>query len=90
MGMPEADKPEDFITMLVKLQEACGVANLKMSDYGFTPDEFDTLATKCQGNNGRIIPCQPLRIEARRLRGDLPQIVSLIHKPSYCTRLHPG
>ena len=46
MGMPDADKPEDFITMLVNLQKACGVANLKMSDYGFTPDEFDTLATK--------------------------------------------
>ena len=34
--------------------------------------------------------CQPLRIETRRLRGNLPQIVSLIHKPSYCTRLHPS
>ena len=27
-------KPEDFITMLIKLQEDCGVADLKMSDYG--------------------------------------------------------
>lgn len=30
----QANKPEDFITMLVKLQEECGVADLKMSDYG--------------------------------------------------------
>lgn len=42
LGMAEATKPEDFITALVRLQEACGVADLKMSDYGITPDEFGT------------------------------------------------
>ncbi len=41
MGMPEADKAEDFITALVGLQEACGVADLKMSDYGITADECE-------------------------------------------------
>lgn len=41
MGMPEATRPEDFITALTKLQEACGVADLKMSDYGITSDEFE-------------------------------------------------
>ena len=43
MGMPEASKPEDFLTALTRLQEACGVAGLKMSDFGITPDEFTTL-----------------------------------------------
>lgn len=42
LGMSEATEPEDFITALVRLQEACGVADLKMSDYGITPDEFET------------------------------------------------
>ena len=42
LGLTEATKPEDFITALVRLQEACGVADLKMSDYGITPDEFET------------------------------------------------
>lgn len=42
LGMAEATKPEDFITALVRLQEACGVADLKMSDYGIAPDEFGT------------------------------------------------
>lgn len=41
LGMSEADKPEDFITALVHLQEACGVADLKMSDYGIMSDEFE-------------------------------------------------
>lgn len=43
MGMPEATKPEDFLTALTRLQEACGVADLKMSDYGIKPDEQETL-----------------------------------------------
>lgn len=42
LGVSEATLPEDFITALVRLQEACGVADLKMSDYGITPNEFDT------------------------------------------------
>lgn len=41
LGMPEANNPEDFITALVRLQEACGVADLKMSDYGIMSDEFE-------------------------------------------------
>lgn len=40
LGMPKADKAEDFITALVRLQEACGVADLKMSDYGICRSEF--------------------------------------------------
>lgn len=40
MGKKDADKAEDFITALTDLQEACGVADLKMSDYGITPEEF--------------------------------------------------
>lgn len=43
MGMKEADKPEDFLTALKRLQEACGVTDLKMSDYGITLDEFERL-----------------------------------------------
>ena len=34
MGIPNADKPEDFVTALINVQKACGVYDLKMSDYG--------------------------------------------------------
>ena len=44
MGMENADKPEDFIAALCKLQEECGVADLKMSDYGIEPSEFLQMA----------------------------------------------
>lgn len=43
MGVSDAQRPEDFLTALTRLQEECGVADLKMSDYGVKPDEFETL-----------------------------------------------
>ena len=40
MGKEDAKDPMDFVTALVDLQKACGVDELKMSDYGITPEEF--------------------------------------------------
>ena len=44
MGNTGANSPSDFIDSLKNLQKECGVDNLKMSDYGITPDEFDKFA----------------------------------------------
>lgn len=66
MGLPDADKPEDFLTALVRLQEACGVADLKMSDYGFAREEDMTLAVNARETMGGLFlanPC-PLSDEA--------------------------
>ena len=52
MGMENADKPEDFITALKKLQSDCGVADLKMSDYGISPDEFEKFAENAKSSMG--------------------------------------
>lgn len=57
MGMKEAKEPMDFITMLVKLQEDCGVADLKMSDYGIIPDEFESLAINAKETMGGLFLC---------------------------------
>ncbi len=40
MGKQDAKDPMDFIEMLTALQKACGVDQLKMSDYGITRDEL--------------------------------------------------
>lgn len=61
MGIENADKPEDFITALVALQEACGVAELKMSDYGIEKSECMTLAVNARETMGGLFlanPCQ--------------------------------
>lgn len=59
MGIKDANKPEDFITALVKLQEDCDVADLKMSDYGVTPDEFMTLAKGARSMQGGLFAANP-------------------------------
>jgi alcohol dehydrogenase len=59
MGIPDADKPEDFITALVKLQEACGVADLKMSSYGFMPEESMMLAKGARSMQGGLFLANP-------------------------------
>lgn len=59
MGMKNAAKPEDFITALVKLQEDCGVADLKMSDFGFNPDEALTLAKGARSMQGGLFEANP-------------------------------
>lgn len=48
MGKKDADKAMDFVDALVELQEACHVADLKMSDYGITPDEFEKMVANAR------------------------------------------
>lgn len=52
MGNPNADKAEDFITALSALQAACGVEDLKMSDYGITPEEFPGMVQNARDTLG--------------------------------------
>ena len=59
MGIPEADKAEDFVTALVNLQKACGVSELKMSDYGFKADEAMTLAVNARETMGGLFLANP-------------------------------
>lgn len=57
MGMEDAKDPMDFITMLVKFQNDCGVDELKMSDYGIQPDEFEALAKNAKETMGALFKC---------------------------------
>ena len=52
-----SEEPMDFIAALVELQEQCGVADLKMSDYGIKPDEFMTLAQNARATMGGLFFC---------------------------------
>lgn len=59
MGVSNADKPQDFIDALIKLQEACGVADLKMSDYGIEKSECMTLAVNARETMGGLFLANP-------------------------------
>lgn len=57
LGMENPREPMDFITMLVKLQTDCGVVDLKMSEYGITPAEFEVLAKNARETMGGLFQC---------------------------------
>ena len=69
MGMPEADKAEDFLTALVQLQKDCGLAELKMSDYGFAKDESMTLAVNARETMGGLFLANPCEMSDEEFAG---------------------
>lgn len=69
MGMTEADKPEDFLTALAGLQRACGVGDLRMSDYGFARDECDTLARNARETMGGLFAANPCEMTHADCKG---------------------
>ena len=58
-GMKDASKPEDFLTALTQLQKACGVDNLKMSDYAIRKEECLTLARNARETMGGLYAANP-------------------------------
>lgn len=62
MGMPQASSAEDFLTALVQLQEACGVANLKKRDYGMRKEECRTLAVNARETMGGLFLANPCEL----------------------------
>lgn len=60
LGKQDASDPMDFVTALVELQEACGVADLKMSDYGIQRDDCMTLAQNARATMGGLFGADPV------------------------------
>lgn len=69
MGREDASKPEDFLSALVDLQKACGVDNLKMSDYGIRKEECDTLARNARETMGGLFAANPCEMTHEDCRG---------------------
>ena len=69
LGKEDATKPEDFITALTDLQKACGVTDLKMSDYGIQKEEAMTLAKNARETMGRLFTCDPAETTDEEIAG---------------------
>lgn len=54
LGKEDASEPMDFVYALADLQKACGVDDLKMSDYGLKPEEFQEMAQKAKDTMGGL------------------------------------
>lgn len=64
LGKTDAKAPIDFVTALVELQKACGVYDLKMSDYGIQKNECMTLAQNARATMGGLFDCDPIALPA--------------------------
>lgn len=62
LGKADATRPQDFVDALVELQRACGVDQLKMSDYGITPDEFPAMADNALSAMGFLFAGDPAEL----------------------------
>ncbi len=61
-GLSEGDQASAFITALLKMQKACGVDTLKMSDYGIKADEISTLAENSWHAMGGLFEVDPYKL----------------------------
>ena len=52
LGKKDASKPMDFVDALVKLQKACGVDNIKLSDYGVKIEDLPAIAQNSKFTSG--------------------------------------
>jgi len=62
LGKTDANQPMDFVAALRELQKACGVDNLKMSDYGIQKDEIGKIADNAYATMGGLYKVDPCTI----------------------------
>lgn len=62
LGHRDAVRPDDFLRALHELQVACGVADLKMSDWGITREEIPALAENCRSAGALLFEQDPVAL----------------------------
>jgi alcohol dehydrogenase len=60
MGKKDATKAMDFVDALVELQQACGVMDLKMSDYGLRKDDLAQYAKDARATMPALFDSDPV------------------------------
>ncbi len=63
LGRGDARDPMDFVAALVKLQQDCGVAALKLSDYGVMAEELPDIAQNARITMGGLFEGDPCVID---------------------------
>jgi len=62
LGKADASQPMDFVKALADLQKACGVSDLKMSEYGISRDEIPEFAQNARDTMGALFSVDPCEI----------------------------
>lgn len=61
-GLDEAAQAQAFLTALKKLQTACNVDHLKMSDYGLKPTDLEPMAKTAWDTMGGLFELDPYKL----------------------------
>ena len=67
LGRPDADKAADFVDALADLQKACGVDELKMSDYGVDGSDLRKYALHALDTMGGLFKVDPRRLTVEEI-----------------------
>jgi alcohol dehydrogenase len=59
MGKTDANSAQDFVDLLIDMENRCNVGNLKMSDYGVTEDEFPKFVSNARTAMGGLFFADP-------------------------------
>ena len=73
LGKTDASVPMDFVTALHDLQKACGVADLKLSDYGIRREDAPFLAAHAREIMGGLFEVDPCDITQQDVEAILRQ-----------------
>lgn len=69
MGMEDASSAQDFITAQDELMKACGVDEMKMSDFGITKDECMQMSINARETMGSLYMATPCEITDEDVAG---------------------
>jgi alcohol dehydrogenase len=62
LGDEDAAEPKDFLSALRRLQEDCGVDDIRLSDYGIKEEDIPGLAKNSYDNMGHMFDADPVEI----------------------------
>ena len=63
LGRADAEAPEDFLEALLRLQEACGVSDIRLSGYGIKEEELPAIAENAYAVMGHMFKADPVTLE---------------------------
>lgn len=76
MTQQKAARPSDFLDALATMQRECGVADIRLSDWGVTPDDFEALVETATATSQAMLDLDPRFLN----REELIQIYSQAYK----------
>lgn len=62
LGCSDAKEPKDFIIKLLELQKACGVSDLKMSDFSIKKEDLKMYAKNAMDTMGGLFEVDPYKL----------------------------